>query len=74
MKRNSPLFINRYGRACRINDHYSKFLLNRYGQVQHYYTGMTEMAVIEADIKTLIEEEFNKQKYEELLNPRDQFS
>jgi hypothetical protein len=35
---------------------------------------MTEMAVIEADIKTLIEEEFSRSKYEELLNPRDQFS
>jgi hypothetical protein len=73
MKRNSPLFVPRYGRACHINDHYSKFLLNRYGQVKHYYTGMTEMAVIEADIKLLIEEDFIQNVFEQLLNPPDNF-
>ena len=54
MKRFSPLFVPRYGKANRINEYYSKFLLNRYGQVKHYYTSNTEIAVIEGDIKALI--------------------
>jgi len=41
--------------------------------VKHYYTGMTEMAVIEADIKLLIEEDFMQNLFEQLLNPPDNF-
>jgi glutathione peroxidase-family protein len=56
LKRNSPLFEAKYGAARRINEHYNKFLLDRYGIVKHYYTGNTEFAVIEADIRRLISE------------------
>jgi glutathione peroxidase-family protein len=54
LKRNSPLFIYKAGRAVPIKEHYTKFLLDRYGVVKHYYPSQTEMAKIEADIKTLI--------------------
>ncbi len=73
LKRHSPLFIPSYGRACRINEHYSKFVCNRYGEVKHYYTGATEMATIEGDIKKLIAEEFEAPKFDLLLNPPDNF-
>lgn len=56
LKRNSSLFVAKYGAALKINEHYNKFLLDRYGTVKHYYTGNTEFAVIEADIKSLIAE------------------
>jgi glutathione peroxidase-family protein len=58
LKRGSPLFLPSYGRANRIKEHYSKFLTDRYGQVKHYYSPDVEMAVVEADIRNLIEEEF----------------
>jgi glutathione peroxidase-family protein len=55
-KRNSSLFVHRYGRARRINEFYDKFLTNRYGEVKFYYGPRTEYAVIEADIRKLLEE------------------
>lgn len=54
LKRNSTLFNASMARAFHIKENYSKFVLDRYGQVQHYYSGATEFAVIEADIKRLI--------------------
>ena len=74
LKRGSPLFVPSMGRACRIKDHYSKFLTNRNGQVKHYYNPEVEMAVIEADIRTLIEEEFREEFYRQLLDPIDNFA
>lgn len=48
MKRNSPdLFIPRYGMATRIHEYNTRFLLDRYGQVRHYYTPSVELRVIE---------------------------
>ena len=59
--------------SARINEHYSKFLCSKYGEVKHFYGPHVEMAVIEADIRALLEEEFNKDKFEKLLNPPDTF-
>lgn len=73
LKRNSPLFIHRYGRSRKIDDHYSKFLCDRYGEVKHYYAPQVEYAVIEADIKRLLEEKFYEPKYRSLLDPPDVF-
>lgn len=73
LKRNSPLFVHRYGRARRINEFYDKFVTNRYGEVKHYYGPQTEYAVIEADIRKLLEEKFIEQKYQHLLDPPDLF-
>jgi len=73
LKRNSPLFVPSYGRAGHIKEHYAKFLCNRYGEVKHYYGGGVEMAVIEADIKHLLEEEYNEATFRLLLNPPDNF-
>ncbi len=56
LKRNSKLFFPKIGGSSHINEHYAKFLCNRYGQVKHYYPGRVEMAVIEGDIKKLIQE------------------
>ena len=56
LKRHSTLFVHRYGRARRIDEHYTKFLCNRYGEVKHQYPAQTEYAKIEADIKKLLEE------------------
>ena len=47
LKRGSPLFVPRYGRARRINEHYTKFLCDRYGEVKHQYGPQTDYAVIE---------------------------
>jgi len=60
LKRNSPLFIPRYGMASHIYDIHTKFLLNRYGQVEHYYAPSVELAKIEADIKVLLKEEWKE--------------
>jgi glutathione peroxidase-family protein len=73
LKRGSPLFVHRYGRSRRITEYYDKFLTNRYGEVKHYYGPRTEYAVIEADIKKLLEEQFIQKKYEQLLEPRTSF-
>ena len=56
MKRNSSLFVPRYGMAMHIYDYHSKFILNRYGQVKHFYGSNVEWPVIEADIKKLLDE------------------
>ena len=63
LKRGSPLFVHRYGRSKRINEYYSKFLCNRYGEVKHYYGPQVEYAVIESDIRKLLEEKFYEQRY-----------
>ena len=73
LKRGSPLFVHRYGRSRRITEYYDKFLTNRYGEVKHYYGPRTEYAVIEADIKKLLEEQFIPKKYEQLLEPKSSF-
>ena len=73
LKRNSTLFNASMARAFHIKENYSKFVLDRYGQVQHYYSGATEFAVIEADIKRLIQDEFDQKKFDALLNPPDNF-
>jgi|LauGreDrversion4_2_1035121.scaffolds.fasta_scaffold1039295_1 glutathione peroxidase len=73
LKRNSPLFVHRYGKSRRINEYYTKFLCNRYGEVKHYYTPHVEYAIIEADIKRLLEEKYYEKKYKELLDPPDVF-
>ena len=48
-----------------------QFLTNKYGQVRYYYSPHIETAVIEADIKKLLQEEYFEQKFEKLLNPPD---
>ena len=63
VKRQSSLFMPKIGRSRRIDDYYSKFLCNRYGEVKHYYPPQTEYAIIEADIKRLLEEKFYAEKY-----------
>lgn len=73
LKRNSPLFVNKFGLSRRIDEHYSKFLCNRYGEVKHQYSAGIEYAVIEADIKRLLEEKFYEKKYSQLLDPPDVF-
>ena len=69
LKRNSLLFIPRYGRSIRIYEHYSKvisillnskFLCDRYGQVKKFYGPNIEVAIIESDIKILLEEHFSE--------------
>jgi glutathione peroxidase-family protein len=73
LKRQSPLFVHRFARSRRIDEYYVKFLTDRYGQVRHYYPPQTEYAVIEQDIKKLLEEKFYDKKYRELLEPPDFF-
>jgi len=46
-------------------------LCNRYGEVKHFYHPAVEYAVIEADIKKLLEEKFLEERYNRLLNPPD---
>lgn len=73
LKRFSPLFIHKLGRARRIDDYYDKFITNRFGEVKHFYGPKTEYAIIEQDIKKLLEEAFYEKKYKELLDPPDVF-
>ena len=73
MKRHTPFFVPRYAMATRIYDYNTKFLCNRYGEVQHYYTGSTELAVIESDIAKLIKEDYVLEKYRSLIEPPDMF-
>ena len=64
LKRQSPdLFNSQFGMAARINEHYTKFLCNKYGEVRHMYLPQTEWPVIEADIKRLLQEEFDQRKF-----------
>ena len=74
LKRNSDLFIPRYGMALHIYDYHTKFLCNRYGEVHKYYGPTVELAKIEVDIKELIQEEWEEKKYRELIEPVDMFS
>ena len=60
LKRNSSLFVPRYGMASHIREIHTKFLLNRYGEVKHYYAPSVELAVIEGDIKTLLKDEWKE--------------
>lgn len=60
LKRNSPLFIPRYGRANRIYDHNTKFLTDKYGKVRYYYGARVELSVIESDIHKLLEERYSE--------------
>ena len=55
--------------ATHIREHNSKFLTNRYGEVKYYYAPQVESAVIEADIKKLLAEDFDEAKFDRLLNP-----
>jgi len=55
--------------AMHIKEHNSKFLTNKYGEVKHYYSSQVEIAVIEADIKRLLLEEYYETKFQRLLNP-----
>ena len=75
LKRNSPeLFVPRFGMAQRIYDYNTKFLMNRYGEVKYYYKPNTNFLVIEQDVKRLIDEEWNLNKWNNLNNPPDMFS
>ena len=49
---------------CRV-----QFLTNKYGEVKHFYAPSVETAVIEADIKRLLREDFDEKKFDKLLNP-----
>ena len=60
--------------ANRIYDYHTKFLCNRYGEVKKYYGPKIEIAVIEADIRELINEQFNEQIYKDLIEPVDMYS
>ena len=46
--------------AMHLKEHNSKFLTNKYGEVKHYYAPQVEIAVIEADIKRLLSEEYSE--------------
>ena len=63
LKRQSPLFTPAYGKASHIKQHYSKFLCNKYGEVKHYYEPSVEIAIIEADIRKLLDEEFFEETF-----------
>ena len=69
LKRQSDLFVHRYGMASNIREHNSKFLTNRYGEVKYFYAPQVVTAVIEADIRKLLAEDFNEAKFDRLLNP-----
>lgn len=63
LKRHSPLFVPSYGKAAYIKHHYSKFLCNKYGEVKHFYEPTIEAAIIEADIRKLLDEEFIEETF-----------
>ena len=44
-------------------------MTNKYGEVKHFYAPSVETAVIEADIKRLLREDFDEKKFDKLLNP-----
>ena len=59
LKRNSStLFIPRYGMSNRIYEFRTKFLLDKYGLLKHEYGPNTDLAIIEADVKKLLEEKW----------------
>ena len=60
--------------ATHIYDYHTKFVLNRYGQVKHFYSPNVEWPVIEADIKNLLEEEWKESKWKDIVEPVDMFS
>ena len=71
-KRCTPdLFVARYGMAAHIYDYNCKFLFDKYGTVRHYYSHKTEYAKIEGDIIELMRQDFNEEKYQDLINPPD---
>ncbi|CDW77892.1 glutathione peroxidase [Stylonychia lemnae] len=73
LRRNCSLFTPKIGKAIRVKENYSKLLCNRYGEVKKYYSPSIEFAVIEADVRKLLEEEFLEERYNKLLNPPDHY-
>lgn len=64
LKRNSrKLFNPDLGFGTYIYEQHSKFLCNRYGVVKHFYGPNTELAVIENDIKKLIDQQYYPNLY-----------
>jgi|TARA_B110000305_G_C19262716_1_gene550356 hypothetical protein len=49
--------------AAHIYDFRTKWLCDRYGVVKKYYGPLTELAVIERDVKELIAEPYEAAKY-----------
>mmetsp|Transcript_28464 Transcript_28464/g.25192 ORF Transcript_28464/g.25192 Transcript_28464/m.25192 type:complete len:89 (+) Transcript_28464:357-623(+) len=72
LKRYSPLFSLQYGKSRRIDKHYYKFLCDRYGLLHKFYTPETSYTEIEKDIKELLEESFDKEEYETIINPPEE--
>ena len=62
-----------YGRSMRVKEHNAKFLCNRYGEVKHFYSPQVEHAVIEGDIKKLLEQEFDREQLQRLLDPPEDY-
>ena len=75
LKRNSTnLFIPRYGMASRLHEPRHKFLMDKYGVVQHHYSPSVELAIVEQDIKNLLEEDWAADKYFDMIDPPDMFA
>ena len=72
LKRYSPLFNVYVGKARRINQHFYKFLWDRYGILQKYYPPGTDYETIEKDILRLLEEKFDPEEYETIINPPEE--
>ncbi len=75
LKRNSKdFFVPRFGMASHIYDYNVKFLCNRYGEVEKHYAPGTDVLIIEKDIRDLLAEAFREKKYNELIDPPDQYA
>ena len=71
LKRGSPLFVPRFGRANRIMEDNVKFVCNRYGQMKTFHASNASSEEISTSIEQFLQEEFDEERYFLLLNPPD---
>jgi hypothetical protein len=67
----SSLFSFRYGQARKIDQHYHKFLTDRYGKIHKNYPPNAKYEDIEKDIEELLIKEFKENEYDEIVNPKE---
>ena len=72
LKRYSPLFSVNYGKANRLHQHYAKFLCDRNGLLDKYFSPDVEYETIEEEIVRLLGDKFSDEEYDLIINPPEE--
>ena len=72
LKRYSPLFSVQLGKANRTTMHFNKYIWDRYGHLHKFYGPDASYDDIELEIKELLNDKFDAEEYEIVLNPPEE--